>query len=90
MKADPVIAAMIHTYENCINVHSGCHIEAGTNRGQLECIKFLIAFEGYSAIHTWLMQLSELLRGTQARQALLLLDTAMASMIGDTQQVIRF
>ncbi len=90
-QADPHAQAAIHVRQNCVLVHSdGCHTKAAQNQGMGECIRFLIAWEGYKDIQEWLIQMSYDLKGTQVKQARLLLDGVFQEMIGDSQQGIHF
>ncbi len=90
-KADPRTQEAIHVRQNCVLVHNdGCHTKAATTVGMGECIRYLIAWEGYKAIQEWLMIMSYDLKGPQVKQARLLLDGVFQEMIGDHQAGVHF
>ena len=57
--------------ENCVLVHNQhCHHSAGSTEGQRQCVKHLIHNEGYEDVRNWLLKMDDMMKGSQALQAL--------------------
>lgn len=65
---------LVHVRENCVLLHpGGCHSKAATRQGQKQVALMLITWEGLNNILDWLLTLDDLMTGSQAEHAKLLL-----------------
>lgn len=73
---------MIHTRENCVEVHPECHGKAATQGGQILCIVYLIEKEGAGRIMRWLERMATLLDGGTINDARRTIATVLNSAQG--------
>lgn len=69
----PHLAPLIMVRENCVLIHQRCHWKANTKTGMRRCIRHLLAREGYCEVHSFLLNLDDKMKGTQAKEALRLI-----------------
>lgn len=68
------LMAAIMVKQNVVGVHTGqCHQLAHTREGQKKCLRFIIIWETPKSIASWLGHMDMLMKGTLAREALILL-----------------
>jgi len=64
----------IMTRNNCVLVHSECHIYANSDYNKNACAFNILKYEKYSRVRKWLVCVNKRMHGTSASEAIKLID----------------